>query len=119
MRWIAFTLLAAALAGCASQPAVVAPAQQAYSYDGLAPAAALAFDPPVLAGMPQLDLSRDDRGTAAFVGFQDESTTYYFLRSDDWYSDFAGGGGRGGGRGNNPDYYQRRAVSETYGITHH
>lgn len=86
-------------------------------YGPAAPAAALAFDPPVLAGMPQLDLSRDDRGTAAFAGFQDATTTYYFLQTNDWYSGYSGGAG--GLRGNNPDYYQRQAVSETYGITYH
>ncbi|HEX4056541.1 MAG TPA: hypothetical protein VHX86_19945 [Tepidisphaeraceae bacterium] len=116
MRWVGLILLAVALAGCASQPASVSPLQQEHAYAPAAPAVALAFDPPVLAGTPQLDLSRDDRGTAAFLGFQDATTTYYFLRSDDWYSDFSSGGG--GRRGSNPDYYQRQAVSQTYGITY-
>ena len=103
-----------ALAGCASQPAAVAPVQQTSSYSPTS-AAALAFDPPVLAGMPRLDLSRDGRGAAAFAGFDDGATTYYFLQTDDWYSDLAGGWG---GRGGNRDDYQRQAVSQTFGISY-
>jgi hypothetical protein len=109
--------LALALAGCASQsPSAqpVQPIQQSHGYDN-APAAVLAFDPPALAGSPQLDLSRDDRGTAAFLGYEDATTTYYSLTTNDWYSDFTGGGGRLG-RGFNPDYYQRQAVSQSSGI---
>ena len=102
------------LGGCASQPGDVSPSQQSHAYVD-APATALAFDPPALAGMPQLDLSRDDRGVAAFAGFEEARTTYYSLISDDWYSDFSGGGGRFG-RGFGPNDYQRRAISETSGI---
>jgi hypothetical protein len=117
MRWFGSTLsvLAITLAGCASQQASVAPVQQIPTYTEV-DASALAFDPPVLAGTPRIDLSRDGRGTAAFAGFDEGSTTYYYLRTDDLYSDFANGGG---GRGINPDNYQRRAVSETYGISYH
>ena len=116
MRWRGFiAILAMALAGCASQPSGVAPVQQARSYSP-ASAAALAFDPPVLAGMPRLDLSRDGRGPAAFAGFEEGTTTYYFLQTDDWYSDFAGGWH---GRGGNSDDYQRKAVSQTFGISYH
>jgi hypothetical protein len=78
-------------------------------------AGALAFDPPVLAGSPRLDLSRDGREQTAFEGFDEGSTTYYYLRTDDYYSDFAGGWGRHGG---NRDYYQRDAVSQTSGVTY-
>jgi starvation-inducible outer membrane lipoprotein len=116
MRWLGFIMiLAMALAGCASQPTAVAPARQDRSYSP-ASAAALAFDPPVLAGTPRLDLSRDGRGPAAFAGFNDATTTYYSLETNDWYSDYAGGWG---GRGANPNDYQRQAVSETFGISYH
>jgi len=91
MRCVGFIFLALALAGCASQPAAVAPEQQPHAYLAAPAATALAFDPPVLAGVPQLDLSRDDRGTAAFFGFQDATTTYYSLQSNDWYSGDIGG----------------------------
>ena len=119
MRPIRFTiaLLALSLAGCATQPPSVAPVQQVHTYvDSYA--TALVFDPPVLAGIERLDLSRDGRGPSAFEGFDQGTTTYYFLRSDDWYSDFAGSMGNERNRGSNPDNYSRQAISETYGITY-
>ncbi len=117
MRCVGFTFLALALAGCASQPSGVSSVQQSHGYDDSSSAPVLAFDPPAIAGMPQLDLSRDDRGAAAFVGFEDAQTTYYSLTNDDWYSDFSGGGGGGRfGRFQSPDDYQRRAISQTSGI---
>jgi hypothetical protein len=116
MRWLGFiSILAMALMGCASQQGGVAPVQQARSYSP-ASAAALAFDPPVLAGTPRLDLSRDGRGAAAFAGFDEGTTTYYSLQSNDSYSDYAG---TWGGQGINRDDYQRQAVSQTFGISYH
>jgi hypothetical protein len=117
MRRIGWTLflLAITVAGCASQPQSVVPVQQPVVYSE-ADASALAFDPPVLAGTARLDLSRDGREPTAFDGFDQGSTTYYYLRTYDLYSGF--GGGRGG-RGGNGDFYQRQAVSETYGISYH
>jgi hypothetical protein len=118
MRWVGFIFLALAMAGCASQPGGVSSVHQSHDYDDNSTAVVLAFDPPAIAGMPELDLSREDRGTAAFVGFEDARTTYYSLTNDDWYSDFSGGGGGGRfGRFQGPDDYQRRAVSQTSGIT--
>ena len=114
MRWASFTILAMLLAGCASQPASVAPVQQMTRTYAPASGTALAFDPPVLAGSPRLDLTRDGRGPAAFAGFTEESTQYYSLTTNDWYSDFNGFGGRF----SNPDMYQRQAVSQTFGVTY-
>jgi hypothetical protein len=116
MRWFSFMMiLAMALAGCASQPAVVAPEQQAHVYSPTV-ATALAFDPPVLAGTPQLDLSRDGRGPGAFNGFYDGETTFYSISNYDLYPGFGGGLGGGGWAGG---YYQRQAYSQTYGIAYH
>ena len=79
-------------------------------------ATALAFDPPVFAGTPRVDLSRDGRGPTAFEGFDEgarpitscePTTCIQILRP-------AGGGGA-----DNPDNYQSPAVSETYGISYH
>src|ERR1700684_3852544 len=112
MRWFAFLMIVAmAVGGCASQPANVAPRQQARIYSP-AVATALAFDPPVIAGSPRLDLSRDDRGPGAFQGFYDGTTTYYSIGTYDLYPGCASGFGGAGG------YYQRQAVSQTYGISY-
>jgi hypothetical protein len=107
------TVAVLALGGCAAQPpAAVAPRQRPLGVYTQASAAALVMDPPVLAGNPRLDLSRDDRGPAAFAGFEDSSTTFYYLGVDDWYSDF--NSGRDGQR----EDFERHAVSETYGVIH-
>jgi hypothetical protein len=115
MRWIGLIIIILGLGGCAAQPVNVSPLQQTRAY---APAngPALAFDPPILAGVDRLDLSRDNRQAAAFAGFGDQITTYYFLRSDNWYSDFSGGFSHG--QISNPSNYQRRAVSESYGVSY-
>ena len=120
MRWVGFTILGMLLGGCASQPqaASVAPEQQPVKrYYAPASGVALAFDPPVLAGSPRLDLSREGREPAAFEGFSEASTQYYSLTVDDWYSDFNGGFGGGGRNSSGPDNYSRRAVTQMFGIT--
>jgi hypothetical protein len=109
--WLLATVVLA-LGGCASQPQAVSQRQQPVPRYAPATAGALALDPPVLAGSPRLDLSRDDRGPAAFAGFEDSSTTFYYLEVDDWYSDY--NGGRDGLR----DDFGRHASSESYGVIH-
>ncbi len=117
MRRIGWTLslLAITVAGCASQPQSVVPVQQPIPTYSEANASALAFDPPVLAGTPRLDLSRDGREPTAFEGFDQGATTYYYLQSYDLNSGFAGGWD---GRGGNGDYYLRQAVSQTFGTSY-
>jgi hypothetical protein len=110
---IAVAIFALLLTGCASEQAPVSSTPPVHREYASAPAAALAFDPPVLAGTPRVDLSRDDRGPAAFDGFADTSTTVYSLSVDDWYSD----NNRGA---NQPtrDAYSRHSVSETLEVSH-
>ena len=45
--------------------------------------AALAFDPPLAIDQPPIDLSRSTRGEAAFYGFEDPTTSFYFVQTDD------------------------------------
>src|SRR3954452_16105543 len=79
---ITWAILAAALlGGCATQhPAPVPAPLNTTSTTG---SAALAFDPPLTLYQARLDLSRSTRGNAAFAGFEDTTTTYYFVRTDD------------------------------------
>lgn len=103
-----------ALGGCATQPpAASSPPHHPLGVYTQASAAALVVDPPVLAGNPRLDLSRDDRGPAAFAGFEDSTTTFYYLGVDDWYSD-----NNATGRDGQPENFERHAVSETFGVVH-
>lgn len=113
MRLSFIILLGLTLTGCETVPPV-APLQQPHAYLP-ADAPALSFDPPALAGMPQLDLSRDGRGTAAFDGFASSQTTSYSLVTNDWYDDFLSNSGGRGGRYSNPNDYQRMAVTQTVG----
>ena len=76
---VTISLLAASiLTGCAAQPKPVIS-----QTDAPIASSALAFDPPVTMNVTPLDLSRDTRGEAAFVGFEDSSITYFDQYSDD------------------------------------
>jgi starvation-inducible outer membrane lipoprotein len=122
MRLNIIILLAIALTGCESQPQsvqTVSPLQQPHAYRQV-DAPALSFDPPAVAGTPELDLSRDGREAAAFDGFVDTETTSYSLTTNDWYSDFLAGSGRSGGANgySNPNDYQRMAITQTVAVIH-
>src|SRR5437867_623451 len=99
-----FTLLM--VGGCAARSG---PQQQSQfptrieAYDNATVASALVFDPPVISNQPAPDLSRDDRGIAAFAGYDEGITTFFYLRIND--RQLLDDHDRG--------QYERRAVSET------
>lgn len=111
-------ILGGMLSGCAAAPPSRVTADQhdlpnPQVVDGeryaSATAGTLAFDPPVIAGQPALDLSRENRGPAAFAGFDSGATTFYDIYTDDrqmsdWSRD-----------GYNDNFY-RRAISEKVGV---
>jgi hypothetical protein len=113
MRIALLAISALALGGCASHPSTVSSRQQLHRNYAPAPAAALCFDPPALAGKPRLDLSRDERRNSAFIGFTDTTTTVYSVNVDDWYADT-------NASQSNPvrDQFARHSVSETLAVTH-
>jgi hypothetical protein len=83
-----------------------------------APAGALVFTPPVVRQEQPLDLSRAGRATEAFVGYDQGTVEYLYVRTDDrqrsgdgWNRTF--GWGSSGGYG---DRYERRAISERVGV---
>jgi hypothetical protein len=95
VRKIIFILAGVLLTGCATQPPVM-------QSSNIAPppttggSTALAFDAPITQGEPSIDISRDDRGPTAFLGFVDESTSVYDIftlnrqssdRSDRFFQD--------------------------------
>jgi hypothetical protein len=92
------------LTGCATQqPAVqtvTIPPAPSYA------SAALVFDAPITLTMPYIDISRDDRGQAALVGYEEGGSSTYDIVSDDRRSnDFSDG-------------YVRESFTERTGITH-
>jgi hypothetical protein len=82
------------------------------------PAAALVFSPPLLQDSPPLELARDARQPAAFVGYPESVAEYFYVRWDDRQSggEGSGFGFRGGGGGGWGDRYERRAISEKVGV---
>jgi hypothetical protein len=114
MRWRsgAFILLGTltVVAGCASKPAhPAATAQPAHIYDD-AVAAALVYDPPVIANSPRIEISRQGRAPEAFAGFEDITTTFYYLRVDD--RQLTNGGSH------NNDRFERQAITERVGVSY-
>lgn len=109
MRWGAFILIALIAAGCASkqtQPIATAPAAPLYD-DAIA--AALVYDPPVVADSPRVDVSRDGRAQTAYAGFDELITTFYYLRIDDHQQTF-------GGLHN--DRFERQAITQRVGVSY-
>ncbi len=105
------------MAGCASRPIAARNDSQpidANRYDD-ATSAALVFDPPVAAGDPPLELSRDERQPRAFVSFEGPTTSYFWIHTDDLQDSDWGGSAWGSGI---QDRYQRRAVIEKTGVTY-
>jgi hypothetical protein len=96
--------------GCSSEshPKAVATTQQVTEIEPLyepAQASALAFSPPVAQNEAPLDLSREPRQAAAFVGFEDLIRSYIYVRTDDQW------------RADGTDSYERRAIVEKVGST--
>jgi hypothetical protein len=131
MRVGAIILVGAWLAGCAARPASIdsrtsdlqhgLPSSESEGIYEATTASALVFDPPVTVGEPAVDLSREDRAASAFVAFEDPITTYFWIHTDD-YQNIGGGWGGGWGCGDDCggtlDRYRRRAIIDTFGVTH-
>jgi len=96
--------------GCAAKKAVQPPPTTAEApatqpvYEESA-SAALVFQPPIAMGEPQLALSREGREIEAFMGFDQTSTTYHYVRFDDRQSD------------DFEDGYERRSVTVQVGVS--
>lgn len=110
MRW-AFLALACLAGGCVANnpPRPVTLASRSPQPVYAEPAAAsLVFTPPIAMGLPPVHLPREQRAPGAFVGFEDLTTTYFYLRIDDLQQtdDNIYGGS------------YRRAVSEKMGVTY-
>ena len=89
--------------GCASHKSAHMPGPNALRER---PAAALVFTPAIAYGEPEIDLSRDVRQSAAFLGFEEPSATFFAVRSDDRQTS------------DGTDRFVRRSVSVKVGVTH-
>jgi hypothetical protein len=114
MRSVVIIIAGMLLTGCASRAKTSAsmephpdPTLASYRYED-ASASALAFDPPLLAGAYVPELDRTARGEAAYVGYDEVITTFFYLRNDD----------RQIFQGDGADRYERRAISERFGVSY-
>ena len=103
---LAISLLA--IMGCQAQHAAQSRSRAIDEPDfDQAQAAALVFDPPISGDAYLPELSRAGRDLSAFVGYEDVTTTYTYLRIDDRAST------------DRSDRYERRAISERLGVSYH
>jgi hypothetical protein len=115
MRSVVIIIAGMLLTGCASRAKTSASMEPqpldaklaSYRYED-ASASALAFDPPLLAGAYVPELDRTARGEAAYVGYDEVITTFFYLRNDD----------RQIFQGDGADRYERRAISERFGVSY-
>ena len=109
MRW-GLVISLGMMVGCASKPAPpVAATAPSPIYDD-AVAAALVYDTPVIVNSPRLEVSREGRGPSAYAGFEDITTTFYYLRIDDRQLNTNGGV--------NNDRFERQAITERVGVSY-
>jgi len=120
MRWGYLSLLALGLVGCAAKPAPApAPVAQGSEsvYDRATVAGALLYDPPVVASGPRIEVSRAGRAPEAYAGYEELTTTYYYLYQDDHQLNVGGGFG-GGASGRNHDRFERQAITQRVGVSY-
>lgn len=69
-------------------------------------AGSLAFSPPVAQGEPAMMLPRDERQPGVFIGFEEVSASYFYIRTDDRMTN------------DGTDHYVRRAIIERVGVSY-
>lgn len=103
MRLWTVSLILLSVAGCGALPARRAAVPQTPVYLD-SPAMALAISPAWAGELPGYVLDRELRQPAAFVGFDEITATFYYVRTDDRQLD--------------DGWIFRRAVSERVGISY-
>jgi hypothetical protein len=69
-------------------------------------AASLAFSPPVAQGEPLVVLPRDERQPGVFIGFEDVTASYFYIRTDDRMTN------------DGTDHFVRRSIIEKVGVSY-
>jgi len=98
-------ILALTLIGGCSDKNMPQTLHSPHRYDDLA-ASSLAFSPPIAQNEPPILLPRDQRQPGVFIGFDDVSASYFYIRTDDRMTN----------DGN--DHYVRRAIVEKIGVSY-
>jgi hypothetical protein len=97
------------MTGCAtSKPVAQETTLQTPQY-AEATTTAFAFDPAISGGTAPLAIvSRDNRGTSAFLGFEPPTAEFFDVQTDDNQEYY-----------NYPSYYQRDVISDKIGVVYH
>src|SRR3954468_14846507 len=66
----------------------------------------LAFSPPIAQNEPPVNLPRDQRQPGVFIGFDEVSASYFYIRTDDRMTS------------DGTDHYVRRAIIEKIGVSY-
>ena len=66
----------------------------------------LAFSPPIAQNEPPIMLPRDQRQPGVFIGFEDVSASYFYIRTDDRMTN------------DGTDHYVRRSIIEKIGVSY-
>ncbi len=104
MRIALLVLSLSLLAGCTnkSMPQTL---HSPHHYHDLA-SSSLAFSPPIAQNEPPILLPRDQRQPGVFIGFEDVSASYFYIRTDDRMTN------------DGTDHYVRRAIIEKIGVSY-
>src|SRR5256885_1194244 len=98
MRSILLILPLALLTGCSGKT-VPQTLHKPHLYDESA-SSSLAFSPPIAQNEPAISLPRDQRQPGVFIGFEDVSASYFYIRTDDRMTN------------DGTDHFVRRAIIE-------
>jgi len=104
MRTALLALSLALLGGCTNKSMPQTLHSPHRYYDSAS--ASLAFSPPIAQNEPPITLPRDQRQPGVFIGFEDVSASYFYIRTDDQMTN------------DGTDHYVRRAIIEKIGVTY-
>lgn len=93
------------MTGCAAEQSAMPPVITQRPVSGAS--AALVFDVPITLTEPEVNISRDDRGQAALVGYEEGSVSNYSIVTDNRQTD------------DGSDDYVKESVTVRNGATHH
>jgi|SRR4051812_48593140 hypothetical protein len=71
-----------------------------------AASSSLAFSPPIAQNEPPVVLNRDQRQPGVFIGFEDVTASYFYIRTDDRMTN------------DGTDHYVRRSIIEKIGVSY-
>src|SRR4051812_17753506 len=71
-----------------------------------AASSSLAFSAPIAQGEPPVVLNREQRQPGVFIGFEDVTASYFYIRTDDRMTN------------NGTDQYVRRSIIEKIGVSY-